>query len=225
MEDLKILFEDKQLIIVEKPIGVMSQLDSKGGDSMPQRLSEYLISKGEESYIGVVHRLDTTTGGVIAYSKNPKITGKMSELVRGDGYYKEYLCVLEGKLEDEKGILCDFLYHDKQKNKSYVVKGQRRGAKEARLEYSVIDSVENDKGVKSLVSVHLLTGRTHQIRVQFGSRKHPLCGDGKYGSRDNGCVCALWSHRCVFEHPVTHKKTELVSYPDDKYPWDMFKIK
>lgn len=224
MTDLKILFEDKYLIAVEKPIGVMSQLDSRGGDSMPKRLSEYLLGKGEDGYIGVVHRLDTTTGGIILYSKSPKITGKLSEIVSGESYNKEYLCVVEGKMENDSGIVCDFLYHDKQKNKSYVVKGQRKGAKEAKLEYNLIDTKESDKGVKSLVRVHLLTGRTHQIRVQFSSRKHPLCGDGKYGSRDNGCFAALWSHRCEFEHPVTRKKIELVSYPDNNYPWNLFEI-
>lgn len=224
MEAIKILFEDKHIIIIEKPVGVMSQLDSNGGDSMPKRLSEYLKGRGEDGYIGVVHRLDTTTGGIVAYSKNPKITGKLSEAVSGEGYYKEYLCVVEGNMENNSGTLVDFLYHDKQKNKSYVVKWQRKGAKEAKLEYSVIDTKENDKGEKTLVRVHLLTGRTHQIRVQFSSRKHPLCGDGKYGSRDNGCFAALWSHRCEFIHPVTHNKIELVSYPDNNYPWNLFEI-
>ena len=225
MTDLKILFEDKYLIIVEKPIGVMSQLDPNGGDSMPKRISEYLSGKGEEGYVGVVHRLDTTTGGIILYSKSPKITSKLSELVSCDGYYKEYLCAIEGEMQENDGLLCDFLYHDKAKNKSYVVKGQRKGAKEAKLEYRVISTSENKKGEKiSLLSVHLLTGRTHQIRVQLASRSHALCGDGKYGSKDNGCVAALWSHKCIFEHPVTKKNIELVSFPENKYPWDRFNM-
>ena len=223
MEDIKILYEDKYLIIVEKPIGVLSQLDSKGGDSMPYRISEYLAESG--GYVGVLHRLDTTTGGVITYSKSEKHTGVFSNLVAGDGYFKEYLCVCEGEMTEECGLLTDFLYHDKVKNKSYVVKGERKGAKEAKLEYKVLAVGENKKGEKiSLLSVHLLTGRTHQIRVQLASRGHALCGDGKYGSRDNGCSAALWSHRCEFLHPVTGKKISVLSKPSGDYPWDRFDI-
>ena len=225
MTEIKVLYEDKYLIIVEKPIGVMSQLDSRGGDSMPRRISEYLHNSGAEGYVGVVHRLDTTTGGAITYSKSEKHTGAISTLVAGDGYFKEYLCVCEGEMADDSGLLTDFLYHDKQKNKSYVVKGGRKGAKEAKLEYKVLAVGENKKGEKiSLLSVHLLTGRTHQIRVQLASRGHALCGDGKYGSRDNGCSAALWSHRCEFLHPVTKKKISVLSKPSGDYPWDRFDI-
>lgn len=223
MENIKILFEDKYIIIVEKPVGVMSQLDLNGGDSMPRRISEYLAQSG--GYVGVLHRLDTTTGGVITYSKSEKHTGMLSNLVAGDGYFKEYLCVCEGEMDCNSGLLNDFLYHDKVKNKSYVVKGERKGAKEAKLEYKLLAVGENKKGEKiSLLWVHLLTGRTHQIRVQLASRGHALCGDGKYGSRDNGCLASLWSYKCEFVHPVTGKKISVVSKPCESYPWDRFDI-
>ncbi len=223
--DFEILYEDKYLLVANKPRGVISQ-DSEG-ECFPKMIKERLGL----DYLGVVHRLDTTTSGLILYSKDKRYTGKLSELVSGGDYYKEYLAVSEGVVpfdECEKNAsgmveLCDFLYHDKVKNKSFVVRGERKGAKKAVLEYKTLDTKENAKGEsKSLLRVHLITGRTHQIRVQFGSRGHSLCGDGKYGSRDNGCVCALHSHRCEFMHPIFNKKIEIECKPKNEYPWNLF---
>ena len=223
--DFEILYEDKYLLVANKPRGVISQ-DSEG-ECFPKMIKEGL---GFE-YLGVVHRLDTTTSGLILYSKDKRYTGMLSELVSSGEYYKEYLAVADGIVpyaECEKNgsgsvELCDLLYHDKSKNKSFVVKGERRGAKRALLEYRTLDVKQNAKGeIKSLVSVHLLTGRTHQIRVQLASRGYPLCGDGKYGSRDNGAVAALHSYRCVFNHPITGKRIELTCKPEDQYPWNLF---
>ena len=220
-----ILYEDKYLILADKPCGVISQ-DAKG-ECFPKMIKEKLGI----DYLGVVHRLDTTTSGIIMYSKDPHLTGRLSELVSSGGYYKEYLAVTEGALpfdgceKNENGMveLRDFLYHDKRKNKSFVVKGERKGSKRAVLEYRTLDVRENAKGdKKSLVSVHLLTGRTHQIRVQLASRGHALVGDGKYGSRDNGCSAALHSYICSFTHPVTNKKIEIECKPCDSYPWNLF---
>lgn len=226
MEDIKILYEDKYIIVAEKPCGIVSQERADGGDSMYKRLSQYRQNNGEDGYIGVLHRLDTVTGGIITYSKEKKSTGEFSSLVTGDGYIKEYICVVQGKMEESNGVLCDFLYFDRQKNKSYVVKGERKGAKRAELEYFLLDVKENSKGEElSLLKIRLHTGRTHQIRVQLASRKHPLCGDGKYGSKDNNCSCALWSYSCRFTHIKNNKEIFLKSYPEDIYPWNLFDIK
>jgi 23S rRNA pseudouridine1911/1915/1917 synthase len=190
---------------------------------MPTLISEYRAGKGEDTYVGVVHRLDTTTGGAMIYSKREDMTGKLSALVRSGDYKKTYLAVIHGVPEESEGEMRDLLFHDKMKNKSYVCDKKRAGVKEAVLKYRLLGTVQGDDGdKKSLVEIELITGRTHQIRVQFASRKMALVGDGKYGSRDNRAVCALWSNRVEFTHPITKKRVECESFPEDSYPWSLF---
>lgn len=220
---MKILYEDKYLLVCEKPVGVESQKSSSGKVDMISLLSQYRQEKGEDGFIGLVHRLDTATGGAMIYSKREDMTGKLSALVHSGDYKKIYLAVVHGEPEEKSGEMRDLLFHDKRKNKSYVCDKKRQGVKEAVANYRLIGKVERDDGEKmSLVEVELITGRTHQIRVQFASRKMPLVGDGKYGSRDNKTTCALWSHKVEFTHPVTKKMVAVVSLPEGSYPWDKF---
>lgn len=220
---MKILYEDKYLIVCEKPVGVESQKSSSGKTDMPTLLSQYRRDRGEDTYIGVVHRLDTATGGAMIYSKREDMTGKLSALVQSGDYKKVYLAVAHGEPEEACGEMRDLLYHDKMRNKSFVCDKKRSGVKEAILNYRTLESIETEGGEKvSLIEVKLITGRTHQIRVQLASRKMPLVGDGKYGSRDNKATCALWSHRVRFTHPVTKKVIECESLPEDAYPWSTF---
>ena len=222
---MKILYEDKYLLVVEKPVGVESQVSSKNKIDMPTLLSEYRKEKGEDAYIGVVHRLDTATGGAMIYSKRSDMTGKLSALVQSGDYKKVYLAVVHGEPAEQSSEMRDLLYHDKTRNKSFVCDKKRSGVKEAILNYRVLDTVVAEDGEKkSLVEIELVTGRTHQIRVQFASRKMPLAGDGKYGSKDNKATCALWSHKVEFIHPVTKKTVEATSLPSGEYPWNMFEI-
>ena len=222
---MKILYEDKYLLVCEKPVGVESQMSSSGKEDMITLLSEYRRGKGEDGYVGLVHRLDTATGGAMVYSKQENITGKISGILNSSDYEKEYLAIVHGAPEHIEGEFRDLLYHDKLKNKSFVVKKSRNGVKEAILIYQLIDSVESDVGDKiSLVRVRLVTGRTHQIRVQFASRGMALLGDGKYGSRDNKASLALWSHRLAFTHPITKKRIEVISEPSRDYPWSLFDL-
>ena len=222
---MKILYEDKYLLVVEKPVGVESQKSSSGKIDMPTLLTDYRREKGEDAYIGVVHRLDTATGGAMIYSKREDMTGKLSALVQSGDYKKIYFAVVHGEPEEKAGEMRDLLYHDKMKNKSFVCAKKRAGVKEAILNYRVLESVEREGGEKlSLLEIELVTGRTHQIRVQLASRKMPLVGDGKYGSRDNKATCALWSHKVKFVHPVTKKVIECGSLPEGGYPWNLFSI-
>lgn len=217
---MKILYSDKDIVVCEKEPGVLSQSDGNEKVDMLSLLSEHF---GETIY--PVHRLDRNTGGVMVYAKTEKAAGKLSELIQNkDAFIKEYLAVTEGKPE-EKGEMRDLLYKSARDNKAYIVKKARKGVKEALSEYERISSSETEKGVLSLVKVRLFTGRFHQIRVQFASRKMPLAGDGKYGSKDNACSVALWSHRLAFRHPFTGEKMDFISYPGIEYPWNLFEIK
>lgn len=220
---MKILYEDKYLLVCEKPVGVESQRSSRGGEDMLTLLEKYRAEKGEEAFVGLVHRLDTATGGAMIYSKRQDMTGKLSALVQSAEYKKTYLAVVHGEPEEKAGEMRDLLFHDKIKNKSYVTDKKRTGVKEAILIYRVLSTVTREDGNKySLVEIELVTGRTHQIRVQFASRKMPLVGDGKYGSRDNKASMALWSHKVEFTHPQSKKQVAAESDAPDSYPWDLF---
>ena len=216
---LKVLFEDKFIIIVEKPASVLSEPDGKGEDIVT------MASAHVCKPCFVVHRLDRNTGGAMVLSKMQKATGKLSEAIQKREFQKEYIAVVKGVPEEPEGVYKDLLFKDSQKNKTFVVKRERKGVKEASLEYKVLSTAEHpEHGKISLVLIKLHTGRTHQIRVQFASRKMPLLGDGKYRSRDNHCETALWSRRLAFKHPITGENIEAVSMPPEEYPWNLFDI-
>lgn len=209
---IEILFENADFLACIKPVGVPSQCD--GAEDMVKLLKE---QTGSEIYS--VHRLDTAVGGTMIFAKNKKTAAYLSKEIAEKRFVKTYLAIIEGCPEEKEGRLEDLLFKDKRKNKSYVVKRERKGVRRASLDYKVIDEGNG----KSLVNVTLNTGRSHQIRVQFASRKMPLVGDGKYGSRDNRCEVALWSHSVEFN--FDSRNFSFKSVPDiDIYPWNMFKM-
>lgn len=210
---MKIYYEDKYLVVAEKEEGIPSQPDKTGKTDMTALLKEEC-----KSDIFCVHRLDTATGGIMVYAKDSKTAGALSTALSHDnGAVKEYLCVCRGECAGY-GEMEDLLYHDKQKNKSFVVKKERKGVKKASLSYKTLEY----KDGLSLVKVTIHTGRTHQIRVQFASRKLPLAGDGKYGAKDN-LTLALHCCHLSFIHPVTKKTMDTYSYPEGI--WYGFEIK
>lgn len=211
---IDILFEDEHICICKKLPGLLSE-DKPTPESLPNILKEQLGCE-----IFTLHRLDKPVGGAIIYAKTNKSASIFSKLVSENKIKKQYITVLDAIPEQASGELTDMLFRDKQKNKTYVVKRMRKGVKEAKLTYTVTDTSANH----SLVLVTLITGRTHQIRAQFASRKTPVTGDGKYGSRDNRCETALWSYRLEFTHPITGEKIDICSQPPyDSYPWSLFK--
>ena len=200
---IKIYYQDNQIVVCEKPYGVSSQKSS--GENMVDMLSEQLNSE-----IYSVHRLDTTTTGLMIFAKNDKSAALLSSQVVDRKFHKEYLVICHGCV-DKTGTMHDFLYHDRLKNKSFVAKTKRKGSKEAILDYSLIS--HDEKRDLSLVKVQLQTGRTHQIRVQFSNRGNVLYGDGKYGAKDNDKI-ALHSHKISFNHPITKEEMMFESYPE-----------
>ncbi len=219
---LDILYEDKFIIVCEKPIGASSEWTEEGYD-MVTILSDYRSDRGEDDYIGVIHRLDKGVGGLMVYTKRNDIAGIMSKAVQSGEFKKEYTAICEGHTEDT-GSMEDYLFHDSRRNKTYAVKKERRGVKKAVLEYETVARRETADGEFSQVRIHLITGRTHQIRAQFASRKMPLLGDGKYGSRNSNLPIALYSSRIAFPHPRTGKVMEFSREPDaGTGAWKIFK--
>ncbi len=195
---MEILFEDKWITVAIKPTDAVSERTDRGDG-----FADLLAARNPEGYVGVVHRLDRGVGGVMVYARESVAAARLSACVQNHSFQKEYLALAHGLPMPESGRLCDLLFHDRMRNKTFVVDRQRRGVKEAILDYEVLRQYENAQyGAYSLVKICLLTGRTHQIRVQFSHRGHPLLGDRKYGATDR-CPIGLFCHRLSFPHPIT----------------------
>ena len=213
---MEILFQDKNIVVCFKPAGVISQSADSGKD-MIALLNEEFALNGEKAQAYPVHRLDRETAGVMVYAKNSKSAAALSKQAEQNTIKKHYYAVVQGVPDEKCGVLKDLLFRDKQKNKTYTVKRMRKGVREASLEYNVIGKKEG----MTLLDILLHTGRTHQIRVQFASRKMPLYGDGKYGGGSG--KLALFAHTLEFTHPVSGERMTFSSKPDtNEYPWNQF---
>ena len=212
---MNVLFEDNEIIVLVKPVGIPSE-DTPNGE---KGILDLLKNQQGLSDVFLLHRLDRNVGGVMVFSKTKKSAAHISKQIQENTFKKTYFAVVDGVIEEKQGIYKDLLFKDSSKNRSYVVNRMRKGVKEASLEYVVLSEKEN----KSLVKVTLHTGRTHQIRVQFSSRKTPLTGDIKYGSKDRNCDIALFSHSVTFNHPVTNEVLTFIALPNKmNYPWNLF---
>ncbi len=210
---MNILFEDKHIIVCIKPVGILSQSDESGDESMVSLLT----SEKQLPYIGVLHRLDRNVGGVMVYAKTKLAAARLSaDIADKERFHKYYYAIVHGCPGSESGELRDLLFKDSSVNKSYVVDKPRKGVKEAVLWYEVLKKGEN----MSLLKIKLGTGRTHQIRVQFSSRGMPLAGDKKYGARDGIHGIGLFSHRIDLVHPATGEAMSFEALPDmNEAPW------
>ena len=193
---IKVLYEDNHLLVVEKPVNILSQGDNTSDDDMVNLLKKYLKEKYNKPgnvFVGLVHRLDRPVGGCMVFAKTSKAASRLSEQVRNKSFKKTYRAVIHGKMNKQEDNLMDYLYKNKKTNMVSVVSKNTKDAKDARLSYETLDFKKNF----SLVQIDLQTGRPHQIRVQFASRKHPLFGDQRYGQNLNkvGQQIALWSYK------------------------------
>ncbi len=185
MDRIPIIYENAQAVVCVKPVGLLSQ----GSTGMVPLLSEQLACD-----IFPIHRLDQNVGGVMVYAKTARAAAALSRQLQNGDMQKEYLAVLKGIPIADSGLLEDLLLHDSHRNKSYVVSRVRKGVRDARLYYRVLNTANGT----ALVQVRLLTGRTHQIRAQFSSRGLPLLGDSRYGG--GAGKPQLWSmavHVCL----------------------------
>ncbi|MCD8144850.1 MAG: RluA family pseudouridine synthase [Oscillospiraceae bacterium] len=196
--------------MVVKEAGQLSEAANGDETSLITHLNRH-FQETEQPHASAypVHRLDRNVAGVMVYAKTKAAAAKLSAAVQENRLTKEYLAVVHGVPEQPAGIYEDLLWKDSGRNKTYVVTRPRKGVKSARLAYRVLEAGEN----RSLVHIRLYTGRSHQIRVQFASRKTPLVGDGKYGAKDHEAL-ALASCRLCFPHPVTGAQMELTWLPE-----------
>lgn len=208
--DIPLLYHDKYIAVCLKPAGADSEAD------MPALLAGQLALAA----VYCVHRLDRAVGGVMVYALTRESAAALSREMADGRFRKEYLAVVHGRPEPEADTLRDLLYHDRGRNKSFVVRRARAGVKEAVLDYRVLAEAEG----LSLLSVRLQTGRTHQIRVQLAARRHPLVGDGKYGSPRRDCGAALFSRALGFCHPQTGEALCFTAPPPPGFPWALFDI-
>ncbi len=180
-----IKYEDELLLVCVKPRGILSCRDASGKACMDELLAPRQLYP--------VHRLDKEVTGLMVFAKDAKTAAFLSA---PDALVKEYRALCQGHPKPVEGRMEDLLFHDRQKNKTYVVKRQRNGVRKASLSYRVLEYREDH----SLVHVRLHTGRTHQIRVQFASRGFPLLGDRKYGASVSGEI-GLEAYRLQITHP------------------------
>ena len=201
-DNIIILYKDEHLVVCQKPSGLVCE--EAGKDSLPFLLAKQL-SEGDgqkEFKLYPVHRLDKETAGIVVYALTPTAASKLSEQIACGRWNKIYRALVCGELTDDSGTFCDLLFYDRKRSRSYVVDRERKGVKDAKLEYKVI-SREAASGCTE-VEIKLYTGRTHQIRVQFASRKLPLCGDRRYGApAELGNKLALCAVSLELFHPIT----------------------
>lgn len=209
---MELLYVDSAVVVCVKPARVLST-DEPGG--LPELVREALGDS--QADIRTVHRLDRVVSGVMVLARSAESASELSRQIREDKFQKEYLAVVHGVPEGDKGTLADLLYRDKARRMTMVAEAPGKGVQEAVLDYEVLSRAEN----LSKVRIHLRTGRTHQIRVQFASRGMPLVGERKYSTLEDPCEIALWSHKIGFTHPVTGKFMTFSLEPPKVYPWSI----
>lgn len=214
MEKLNVIYEDNHIIVVEKPVNIPSQGDKTGDIDMLSMIKDYLKEKYQKPgnvYLGLVHRLDRPVGGVMVFAKTSKAAARLSEQVRENHLQKTYLAVVNGKMEQPKALLEDYLLKNERNNMSKAVPEGTKDSKRASLDYEVLKYEEEIN--LSVLKIHLHTGRHHQIRVQLSSRNHSIYGDQKYGGRGHGKQIALWAYELTIFHPITKEPMTFRSIP------------
>jgi len=219
---INVIYEDNHLLVVEKPVNVPVSEDESKDPDLLNALKDYLKMKYQKPgnvYLGLLHRLDRPVGGIMVFAKTSKAASRLSDQIRRNEVHKVYRAVVYHPFEKTEGTLQDYLLKNQKTNTTTVSSGSNPQAKKAELDYRVI--VQNEK--MALVEIELHTGRSHQIRVQFSSRNHPLYGDQRYNKEAHpGEQIALWATRLTFTHPTTKEEMTFTLLPPDIYPYNQF---
>ncbi len=225
MNELTVLYEDNHVIVALKPQNIASCPDESGDENMLDIIKEYLRGKYEKKgnvFLGLVHRLDRPTGGVMVFARTSKAASRLSSQMKTGDFEKRYLAVLVGTPDEESGRLVNYLKKNTVNNTVYLSTQGTDGAKLAMLDYRILES----KGDLSLAEIELHTGRSHQIRVQMAGISHPVYGDLRYGGeRAQKGKLALWAYSLSFTHPVRGERMRFIAPPPEGgQPWSKFDI-
>lgn len=219
VDNLKVLYEDNHIIVIEKPVNVLSQKDITNDIDVNEIVKEYIkvkYNKPGNVYLGLIHRLDRRVGGVMVLAKSSKAASRLSDDIRNNKFKKFYIAKASGKIVKDGSINVKILKDEKTKMAIVSDKG-----KDSSLDYKVLGYDNND--TYALVDLH--TGRYNQIRVSFSHIKHPLINDYKYGKgKVNDDELGLWCYKIIITHPVTKEKMEFVDMPNGEI-WNKLKIK
>ncbi|KNF08237.1 ribosomal large subunit pseudouridine synthase C [Gottschalkia purinilytica] len=230
--EIKTIFEDKNILVVEKPPKLPCQSDKTNDEDLMSILYKDIKERNDKLknvYLGLIHRLDRPVGGVMVLAKTQESNSNLSKQVSNRYMKKEYLTIVCGKPDETKGELKNYLKKLSTINMSKVVSKDTKGAKEAILEYEVIDTLNTQEyGNLSLVKIKLKTGRHHQIRVQLSNWGFPIWGDNKYNKdfvkKKEWTQIALWAYRLSFSHPIKRSYLSFTSLPHNEYPWNLFNL-
>jgi 23S rRNA pseudouridine1911/1915/1917 synthase len=224
MDVAKVLYEDNHIIAINKSVSDIVQGDKTGDEPLSEKVKNYLKEKYQKPgnvFVGVTHRLDRPTSGVVLFARTSKALTRLNAMFQEKSQIqKTYWAIVKNRPEQDSGRLVHFLLRDTQKNKSAVVKKPVKEAKEAILEYEVVAQSDNFY----LLQINLLTGRHHQIRAQLAAIGCPIKGDLKYGfprSNPDGGI-SLHARSIEFLHPVSKENVKIIApVPDDKL-WHYF---
>lgn len=209
-----IIYEDNHVIVVVKPYNIAVQEDESKDMDLLTMLKNYIKERDNKPgnvFVGLVHRLDRPTGGVMVFAKTSKAAKRLTEQIKNKQMKKHYLCVVCGKPQIAEDRLVTYLKKDEKTNTVYIAPKLEMGSKEAVLEYKILETKNN----YSLIDVDLITGRSHQIRVQMAKQLNcPLYGDFKYGDKLHGGNLALWAYELKFVHPTTKEIMKFRVAPD-----------
>jgi len=220
-DNLQVLFEDNHLLIVNKRAGDITQGDKTGDKPLSEVAKEYIKDKYNKPgnvYLGVVHRLDRPTSGIIIFARTSKALERLNKMLREKTINKTYWAVVKNHPKQEKGTLINYLKKNPKNNKSSVFQNEISGSKRAVLHYQVIQKLDN----YCLLEIDLETGRHHQIRAQLSAIGCAIKGDLKYGfprSNKDGCI-HLHSKKIEFIHPVSKENIKITAPTPNDVIWN-----
>ena len=222
--DFEVIYEDNSIIVVNKPQNIPTQADESGDKDMLSMVKEYVKEKYNKPgnvFIGLVHRLDRPTGGVMVFARNSKSASRLSDQIRNGEFDKTYYAITKSVPNPKQSRIVTYLKKDVKNNIARIVPMLEDGAKRAELEYKVLETYDN----MALVKVNLFTGRGHQIRAQLASIKCPIVGDQKYDTNSIKANLHLFAVELKFNHPVSGEKMVFrVFPPEDKPLWNKFHL-